>query len=204
MLDHAAPQAIQPMAALGRHKHHQCYGNSPRSGWIVAITQPQAERWANANLQRQGYQTYLPTYLARRRDHVLHTLTRLVERPLFPGYLFVHYDSRDPRRPIRETPGVRDVIRCGSKVQWVRDGAVEAVINAEATRNALHGADGLSATEPPWTPGTPCSLAAGPLAGHLAVILSIGQNMVLVSILLFGQLREVAVDANCLVPREEG
>jgi hypothetical protein len=47
------------------------------------------------------------------------------------------------------------------------------------------------------------------LAGHLAVVLATGptggagQNMVLVSILLFGQLREVAVNANCLVPREE-
>jgi hypothetical protein len=86
---------------------------------------------------------------------------------------------------------------------------VEAVINAEAARNALHGAEGFPATEPLWTPGTPCSLAAGPLAGHLAVVLATGptggagQNMVLVSILLFGQLREVAVNANCLVPREE-
>jgi transcription antitermination factor NusG len=179
------------------HDHLGCYGNSPRSGWIVACTHPQAERWADANLRRNGYRTYLPLVTVRRRDPVLHTLTRIIQRPLFAGYIFVHYDSRDPRRPIRETPGVRDLIRCGNQIKWASDASVEAVRSAEA----------VAAVQLPltvqWAPGTPVAVANGMFNNVPAVVLSVGRDMALVALMMFGHLREVAVQLDCLRPRDE-
>ena len=173
----------------------RCYGY--RAGWIVACTHPQAETWASVNLQRRGYRTYLPLYAAKRRDPVLRTVTRIVQRPLFAGYLFVHYDSRDPRRPIRETPGVRDVIRCGSEIQWVRPGAVEAV------QAALAVAAGKLPLSLKWAPGMACSPAVGALAGWPAVVTQVGHDMATIAVMMLGHLREVAVQLDALVPRSD-
>jgi transcription antitermination factor NusG len=179
------------------HDHPQCHCNSPRSGWIVVCTHPQAERWADANLRRSGFRTYLPLYAAKRRDPVLHTLTRVVQRPLFSGYVFCWHDSRDSWRPVYETPGVRGVIKNGNQIQWVRAGAVEAVRAAEAARRCP------TAETAEWAPGVPCSLALGPLAGTSAVVVSVGADMALVAMMMFGELREVAVQLDCLRPRDE-
>jgi transcription antitermination factor NusG len=174
----------------------RCYGY--RSGWIVACTHPQAERWADTNLRRNGYRTYLPLYATKRRDRVVPSLFRIVQRPLFAGYIFVRYDSRDPRRPIRETPGVRDLIRCGSEIQWASDAVVEAV------RSAVDAAEAFTAPSTRWKPGMPCSLAVGPLAGTPAIVTQVGTDMATVALVLFGHLREVAVQLDCLRPRDDG
>src|SRR5215469_2871571 len=63
------------------------------SYWAVVQTHPQAERWAETNLRRQGYPTLLPLMRVRRRDRVLRSLFHTVEVPLFPGYCFVTVTS---------------------------------------------------------------------------------------------------------------
>ena len=57
-------------------------------GYVVQ-TQPHAESKAMGHLIRQGFATYLPRYLKRRR-HARKIET--VAAPLFPRYLFVTVD----------------------------------------------------------------------------------------------------------------
>jgi transcription antitermination factor NusG len=128
---------------------------------------------------------------------VLHTLTRVVQRPLFSGYVFCWHDSRDSWRPVYETPGVRGVIKNGNQIQWVRAGAVEAVRAAEASRRCP------TPDISQWAPGVPCSLAVGPLAGTSAIITQVGHEMATIALMMFGELREVAVQLDCLRAREE-
>ena len=178
------------------HRDHPCHGIS-RAGWIVAVTHPHAELWAQTNLRTRGYNTFLPLHLVRRRDRVTPTITRTMLAPLWPGYCFVAYDSRDPRRPIRETPGVRDVIRCGSQVQWCPDGVVSALQATEDARRSL---------PPPgarWAPGTPCSLAQGPMRGFPAVVTHCDHDTATIACLFLGQLREITVPVDSLVARDE-
>lgn len=76
--------------------------------WYVVQTQPNAERKAVFNLDRQGYQTYLPQYLRRRRHarRIEH-----VRSPLFPRYLFVAIDMASQRwRTIQSTIGVSRLV----------------------------------------------------------------------------------------------
>jgi transcriptional antiterminator RfaH len=54
--------------------------------WYVVQTHPHAENKAAAHLQRQGFATYLPRYLKRRRHA---RRTEAIAAPLFPRYLFV-------------------------------------------------------------------------------------------------------------------
>ena len=165
-----------------------CGCNSTRAGWVVATTHPQAEAWANANLTRRGYQTYLPLVPRPRRDRATPTLLHHVLAPLWPGYLFVHHDSRDSWRPIYETPAVRSVLKHGNQIQWVNAGAVEAMQAAQAVQ-------AFAATQPsetsPWRPGDAVAPRVGPLMGLPGVVLATNGENATVGILFLGQLREV-------------
>ena len=193
---HTAERIEQPVAVPEWANHYRC-GCYTRQFWGVIHTHPQAELWATENLKRQGYTTYLPLYLAKRRDRVLRTLTKLVERPLFPSYAFVQFGEDDPWYPIRRTPGVRQLILSEfGKPYHLRAGAVEALQAAEAARRC-HPAE-----KDTWAPGTPVALAGGMWDGIPGIVLKTEKRIALVSMLMFGHLREIAVSFDCLRPRD--
>jgi transcription antitermination factor NusG len=168
---------------------------SSRIGWIVVHAYPQAEIWARDNLRQRGYQPYLPMMTAKRRDPVIRSLTHTVQRPLFARYLFVRFPGN--WTPIRYCPGVYRIVSAAGKPNMASEAAISAVQAAEA----------LAATPRPgkalWASGDAVSLVAGPFQGHPAVVLSVGSDMALVSLLMFGALREVAVGVDCLKARDE-
>lgn len=55
------------------------------SFWSVAMCKPQNEHIAKANLERQGYETYLPVYQVRIGKEIR-------KRILFPRYIFVRIE----------------------------------------------------------------------------------------------------------------
>jgi transcriptional antiterminator RfaH len=81
------------------------------ANWCVVQTHTHAENKAALNLERQGFDTYFPRYLKRRRH------ARRVENvpaPLFPRYLFVGFDEASGRwRSIQSTLGVSHLVRNG-------------------------------------------------------------------------------------------
>ena len=80
--------------------------------WYVVQTQPHSEAKAEANLRRQGFATYVPRYL-KRRKHARRV--QVVRAPLFPRYLFVQIDVTKQRwRSIFSTVGVSQLI-CNSE-----------------------------------------------------------------------------------------
>jgi len=90
--------------------------------WYVAQTQPNAESKALTNLNRQGFVTYLPRYLKRRR-HARRVDT--VAAPLFPRYLFVEIDTSAQRwRSIYSTVGVSQLVGSGDAPTAVQDEVV--------------------------------------------------------------------------------
>ena len=62
--------------------------------WYLAQTKPNAHRVAIRNLDRQGFQTFLPTHEASSRKRGKSVIDL---KPLFPGYLFVGIDAQSPR-----------------------------------------------------------------------------------------------------------
>jgi len=167
----------------------------PPLRWGVVTTHPQAEQWAAANLNRAGYPAWFPTYAARVRDPVLRTLSRIVERPLFPGYVFVTLNG--PWTPIRYAPGVRELLMDHDHPSVCPTEAIEALQAGEDARRTPP-APGAA-----WAVGTPCRLASGPFQSHPAVIVEVRGENARISLLLLGALRSVYVPVECLIPREE-
>jgi transcriptional antiterminator RfaH len=97
--------------------------------WFVAHTQPHAEAKATFHLKRQGFETYVPRYLKRRR-HARKIET--VAAPLFPRYLFVAFDTSAQRwRSIYSTVGVSRLVSNGDDPTMVPDGIVEELKSRE-------------------------------------------------------------------------
>jgi transcriptional antiterminator RfaH len=193
MLD-AAATAASHTRNRGAPSAAAC-GSQPPAPWITCQTHPQAERWAVANLTRQGYQAYLPLITIRRRDPVLHTLNRLVEVPLWRGYLFVQLSTAS-WSPIRSTRGIARVLMSGDKPHHLNAATLEAIRAGDELRRTVTLPDRL------WRPGVACQVKYGPLQSMEAVVIAITNQVAHVALLMFGQLREVTISADCLAPRE--
>jgi transcriptional antiterminator RfaH len=99
--------------------------------WFVVQTQPNAENKAAAHLGRQGFMTYLPRYLKRRRHA---RRIDLVAAPLFPRYLFVEIDLGVQRwRTIYSTVGVSRLVSNGDTPAPVPDEVISSLRGRENT-----------------------------------------------------------------------
>ncbi len=97
--------------------------------WYVVQSQPNAEQKAIMHLDRQGFRTYLPRYLKRRR-HARRVET--VAAPLFPRYLFVAIDINAERwRSIYSTIGVSRFVCNGDCPAAVPNEVVTALKSRE-------------------------------------------------------------------------
>lgn len=87
-------------------------GNTLKA-WYLLYSKPRQERYARENLERQGYEVYLPLMRERRRRQ-----GRYVETidAMFPRYLFIRLDQgSDNWAPIRSTFGVSGLVYFGFK-----------------------------------------------------------------------------------------
>jgi transcriptional antiterminator RfaH len=99
--------------------------------WYVVQTQANAENKAVAHLARQGFATYLPRYLKRRRHA---RRVDVVAAPLFPRYLFVEINMAVQRwRSIYSTVGVSRLVCNGEYPTPVPERVVDLLKNREDT-----------------------------------------------------------------------
>ena len=153
--------------------------------WYVIHTYSRQETKVEGYLQSQGLEVFLPriTVRSRRQDRF-----RLLEVPLFPGYLFVQADLSTPvyYDIIRNTGVVRIL---GLKRQCTRV-PVETVFS-------LQKMVASNLTLDPWSrlvKGRRVTIVEGPLTGATGVILrkKDGQRCLVLAVDLLG--RAVAVE----------
>ena len=93
--------------------------------WYVVQTQVNGEAKAAQNLQRQGYEVYLPRYLKRRHHARKMDFTA---KPLFPRYMFVAINVATQRwRSIQSTFGVTRLVCNGEDPAAMPEGVVAAL-----------------------------------------------------------------------------
>src|SRR5580700_10845611 len=103
------------------------------STWHVVQVHPHAESKAQMHLVRQGFGTYLPRYLKRRRHA---RRTEIVAAPLYPSYLFVTFNPLIHRwRSIQSTVGVARLVCNGESPAAIDD----AIINGLKSRENAQG-----------------------------------------------------------------
>ncbi len=94
--------------------------------WYVIYTKPSQEQRALENLQRQGYECYLPM---RTVEKIRRGIITTVDEPLFPRYLFVSQTATDHEikswASIRSTKGVIHLITFGNEPAKMDDQFVQ-------------------------------------------------------------------------------
>jgi transcriptional antiterminator RfaH len=101
------------------------------SAWHVVQVHTHAEAKAQMHLGRQGFATYLPRYLKRRRHA---RRTEIVAAPLYPSYLFVTFNPAIHRwRAIQSTVGVTRLV-CNGDVPATINNTI--ITNLKSRENA--------------------------------------------------------------------
>lgn len=131
--------------------------------WYLVHTKPKREETAMANLDRQGYEAFLP----RIRHQVRHS-RRWRERveALFPRYLFVRLDAdNDNWAPLQSTTAVSTLVRFGQHPARVPYELIDGL-----RRRA--DPDGIVMADAPadFQPGQTVRVTEGPLAGIEGIV----------------------------------
>lgn len=133
--------------------------HTPFTAWHLVQTKPRQEAMALTQLQRQGYECYMPMLAVEKlRRQRLQT----VVEPMFPRYLFVQLDHGEGGKswsPIRSTPGVQGLVRFRERA---------ASVGAEII-DLLRRREVCNAPKPLFQAGDMVLITQGPLAGFEAV-----------------------------------
>ena len=96
-----------------------------KSHWYAVRTRSNYERRVSLLLAEKGIEHFLPTF---REAHQWKDRKKLVESPLFPGYLFTRIpDSRESRFSVLSTEGVVTLLGNGDMIEQVPEHEIEAV-----------------------------------------------------------------------------
>lgn len=121
--------------------------------WYLVHTKPRQEDVALANLERQGYECYLPQM---RIERIRRRKAEIATEPMFPRYLFVRLDSSDQCKswsPIRSTLGVSQLVHFGARAAKVDDALVELLRQREQAMPLdamFHSGDSVIITDGPF------------------------------------------------------
>lgn len=159
-------------------------GLQTHSGWYVCHTKPRQEVLAQARLEDQGYEVYLPQ-LTR---WVRHSRGWQQSRSaLFPRYAFVRPTlPGQSLAPVRSTPGVSTLVSFGPQL------ARMSVQRLQALRELMTQAE-AAGPQQPLSAGMHVLFASGPLKGLVGIVSSVADERVMVLFTLLGTPQEVAV-----------
>jgi transcriptional antiterminator RfaH len=155
--------------------------------WYAVHTKTRQEVTADYNLQRQGFDTYAPRVLLRKRQR--DKWAKVVE-PLFPRYLFIRVDpDQTSLAPVRSTLGVSGLVRFGYRLLPVPDSVIAYLKQLEDPLTHQHHAD-----QWPHRPGDAVDILDGPFAGLPGVFQSVNaEDRATLLIELLGRYNSIVV-----------
>jgi transcription antitermination factor NusG len=156
----------------------------PEKRWFAAATAPCREKRVLDHLAVRQIESFLPLYLSKRKWK--NGCRVELERPLFPGYVFVRVAITDRVR-VLEVPSVLSIVSRGRIPEPLDDDVI----------STLHASLHLQNMEPhPYlVVGERVSISNGPFAGLCGIILR-RKNSLRVVITLELLMQSVAVEVN--------
>ena len=168
-------------------------GGSISRSWYLVYCKPRQEAVARENLERQGYQAYLPYMreLRRRGGKRIATIA-----PMFPRYLFVLLSRQvDNWAPIRSTLGVVSLVRFGPAAARVPDDLVAAL----RSREDAQGIQILPVEG--YKPGRRVRITQGSFAGYEGIFQAAsGRDRVTVLLDILGRRARTVVASDSIEP----
>jgi transcription antitermination factor NusG len=169
------------------------FGCDPYAGmrrWYALYVRSRHEKVVESGLKGKGYVAFSPFYRTKR-----HRVDRIAEIdvPLFPGYVFCHFDS-NKRLPILTTPGIVGVVGPGHRPEPVEDAEIASIRTIALSGRPVQ----------PWPflkSGQRIRLQAGPLMGAEGIFLRVKDEYhLVVSITLLQRAVAVVVEKNSVAP----
>ena len=127
------------------------------SRWYVTYTKANHEKRVSAHLEESGIDHFLPVYASLRRWKDRRVL---LEKPLFPGYVFVRMALRD-RFQVLRIPGASCLVGFGGMPAALPVGEIETLRTSLIKRVQPH---------PYLAVGRRVTLRSGPLAGLTGIL----------------------------------
>jgi len=121
--------------------------------WYAVYTKAHHEKRVEQQMRQRGIDCFLPVYKAVRRWK---DRRKILELPLFPGYVFVHLPWR-ARLQVLQLPGVVEFVSCGGHPVPLADSEIDSL------RNGLHFA--CAKPNPYLRVGRHVRIRSGPLTG---------------------------------------
>lgn len=190
------------MHGLGKHTQHDPAGDifnafstsyTSMIPWYVIHSCCHHEARVQERFQKKGLEVFLPRHsvLSRRRDR-----KKLLQVPLFPGYLFVHDRLAPPvHYDILNVPGVVRVLANGSLLLPVPQDTIASIKLALATGRAC-------LPNPALPKGKRVRVVEGPLAGVIGVVqgAKTRKRKIIIEVELFHQGLAVELDDDAVEP----
>jgi transcription antitermination factor NusG len=176
------------LAGVGLHLG--CDADAGTGRWYALYVRSRHEKVVESGLKGKGYPAFSPFYRTKRRR-----IDRIIEMdvPLFPGYVFCHFDS-NKRLPILTTPGIVEIVGPGHRPEPVEDAEIASIRTIALSGRPVQ----------PWPflkSGQRIRLQAGPLTGAEGIFLRIKDEYhLVVSITLLQRAISVVVEKDSVAP----
>lgn len=150
--------------------------------WFAILVRTGREKTASLLLENAGYECFLPVSRGTRRWS---DRTKVIEVPLFPGYLFCRMNPHN-RLTVLMTPGVIQIVGVGKTPVPVEEEEIDAIERVHRS--------GLAAMPWPYMQvGNVAQILEGPLRGLTGIVVKIKSGVKLVLSVSLLQ-RSVAVE----------
>ncbi|MFT6955263.1 MAG: transcriptional antiterminator RfaH [Halieaceae bacterium] len=160
--------------------------------WLAVYTKPRQEKQAAENLERQDFKVYLPRIRQRKRCNSAYQWT---VGPLFPRYLFIEVVIGEQNiAPVRSTPAVVDLVRCGQRMMPVDERIIECLMQKEDSAIQARWCEDKG-----YVPGDRVEILDGALTGLTGIFqISSGAQRAEVLVALLGRQTRVLVQQDSI------
>jgi transcriptional antiterminator NusG len=151
-------------------------GSKETTNWYALYTRARHEKRVHSRLRQKGIETYLPLIP---RTSQWHDRKKVVEWPMFPGYVFARVSPERVTRTL-DTPGVASVVRQAGEPAPIPEGEIENVRRFAAAV----GETGEAPTPLPYVEeGQRVRIVSGPLSSVVGTVVERrGSGRVLIQI----------------------
>jgi transcription termination/antitermination protein NusG len=174
----------------GAVPHLECDHDAGTDRWYALYVRSRHEKVVESGLRGKGYAAFSPFYRTKRRrvDRIAE-----IDVPLFPGYVFSHFDS-NKRLPILMTPGIVGVVGPGNRPEPVDDTEIASIRTIALSGRPVQ----------PWPflrSGQRIRLQTGPLMGAEGIFLRVKDEYhLVVSITLLNRAVSVIIEKDAVAP----
>ena len=161
-----------------------------QSNWFAVVSKPRQEQTALENLQRQGFECFLP--MAENPYQRRSKKQKQIVEPLFPRYLFLKANaSQQNLAPVRSTKGVLSMVRFGIELAVVPESVIRAIKECISTDTGLIKIEPITIKA-----GDKVRVFDGPLAGLSGIVQEQdSKNRTLLLMELLGRPTKIEVDS---------